>query len=231
MQRTAFILILALFAALSRESFAPDPVTLEERSPETEKSQAPDYSVLPEAVFPPANPTERETLIYYTFKLMNENSSAGRANELRKTFGSLRPSEHQAFAMDLVERANILLTGHDWRGQKPGQNGVPAVQTFPKDKRAFQEALVYALSWSMPEKTYDEKIRKKAVFQRLSDLWGGHQSAVEEEIHGTLRLLNVQIKSLAPGKAIEEVGDALTAACRRGWIAVRKAMRSNRKPR
>jgi hypothetical protein len=116
--------------------------------------------------------------------------------------------------MDLVERPNILLTGHDWRGRKPGQNGVPAVQMFSKDKRAFQEALVYALSWSMPKKTYEEKIKKKAVFQRLSDLGGGHQPAVEEEIHGTLRLLNVQIKSLAPGKAIEEVGDALTGACR-----------------
>lgn len=83
MQRTAFILILVLVAALSRDSFAPDTVT--PQKPATEVG-SPDYSALPEAVFPPMNPTERETLIYYTLKLMNENSSAGRANELHNFF-------------------------------------------------------------------------------------------------------------------------------------------------
>ena len=133
--------------------------------------------------------------------------------------------------MDLVERANFLVTGHDWRGQTPEKNGVSTVQRFPKDQQVIQEALVYAFSWSMPEKTYDEKMKKKAVFQRLSDLWGGHQRAVAEEIDGTLRLLNVQLKSLAPGRVIEDVGEAITDACQRGWITVQKAMRPNRKPR
>jgi|688.fasta_scaffold1004627_2 hypothetical protein len=162
---------------------------------------------------------------------MNERSSAGRANELRKTFDSLHPSEHHAFAMDLVENADIVLTGHDWRGKTLGQNGVPTVQPFSKDKQAFQEALVYALSWSMPERTYEEKMSKKAVFQRLSHLWGGHQRSLVEEIDGTLSLLNVQLKSLAPGKVIDDIGEAVTAACRRGWIAVQKAMRLNRTSR
>lgn len=83
----------------------------------------------------------------------------------------------------------------------------------------------------MPERTYDEKAKKKAVFQRLSNLWGGHQRAVAEEIDGTLRMLNVQLKSLAPGKVIDDVGDAVTAACRRGSEQFQKALWPGHKPR
>ena len=63
MQRTAFILIFFLVAALSRESFAPDKAVLERSDAAVEntaeKAEPPDYSMLPEAVFPPTHPTER----------------------------------------------------------------------------------------------------------------------------------------------------------------------------